>query len=240
MARRTPRRPGDRPERDGHAAGRTTHPGVRGAASRRRPERPPVIGRLRSDLRQGLELARPATLATFWRAGAFDIRGAIGLATSWPWLLGRGASLGVMSQLNRVALSAKTALIDRNGELTWGELDRRVNRLFHGFGAMGIEPGDRVALLLRKGREMVEALFACQKSGIVAAPLNTWAKPKELAATLQQADPRVLIYDVLHAELATKAVGLELIAVGDPVGALEGSRVYEELLDQQLDWPTFP
>ena len=34
---------------------------------------------------------------------------------------------------------------------------------------------------------MVEGLLACQKSGIVAAPLNTWAKPKELAATVEQA-----------------------------------------------------
>ncbi len=201
-----------------------------------------MIRRLRSDLRQGLELARPATVATFWRAGAFDIRGAVGLATSWPWLVGRGASLGVMSQLNRVALPDKPALVDRAGTLTWSDLDRRVNRLLHALQGQGVDPGDRVALLLRNGREIVEALFACQKGGIVSAPLNTWAKPKELAATLGQAEPKVLIHDTLHSDQVRKAAadGVRLIAVGDPSGAIEGSTPYEELLASSGDSPPLP
>jgi len=201
-----------------------------------------VIGRLRSDLRQGLEIVRPATLQTFWRAGTFDLHGAVGLAASWPWLLGRGASLGIVSQLNRIALPDKTAIIDRQGELTWSELDRRANRLVHAFARLGLRGGDRVALLLRNGRELVECMLAAQKAGIVAAPLNTWAKPKELAATLDQAGPKALVYDVLHADQVRKTGvdGPALVAVGDVSKAVEDSAPYEELLASRTDAPLLP
>ena len=201
-----------------------------------------MIGRLRSDLRQGLEIVRPATLQTFWRAGTFDLHGAVGLAASWPWLLGRGASLGIVSQLNRIALPDKTAVIDRHGELTWSELDRRANRLVHMFEDLGLRGGDRVALLLRNGRELMEAMLAAQKAGIVAAPLNTWAKPKELAATLEQAGPKALVYDVLHADQVRKAGvdGPALVAVGDLSKAVEHSGAYEELLASRNDAPLLP
>ncbi|HEX9312550.1 MAG TPA: AMP-binding protein [Actinomycetota bacterium] len=201
-----------------------------------------MIGRLRSDLRQGLEIVRPATLQTFWRAGTFDLHGAVGLAASWPWLLGRGASLGIVSQLNRIALPDKTAIIDRQGELTWSELDRRANRLVHAFARLGLRGGDRVALLLRNGRELVECMLAAQKAGIVAAPLNTWAKPKELAATLDQAGPKALVYDVLHADQVRKTGvdGPALVAVGDVSKAVEDSAPYEELLASRTDAPLLP
>jgi len=201
-----------------------------------------MIGRLRSDLRQGLEIVRPATLQTFWRAGTFDLHGAVGLAASWPWLLGRGASLGIVSQLNRIALPDKTAIIDRQGELTWSELDRRANRLVHAFARLGLRGGDRVALLLRNGRELVECMLAAQKAGIVAAPLNTWAKPKELAATLDQAGPKALVYDVLHADQVRKTGvdGPALVAVGAMSKAVQGSGAYEELLASRTDAPLLP
>lgn len=202
-----------------------------------------MIRRLGSDVRQALELARPDNLASFWRAGAFDARAAVGLGATLPWLLGRGASLGVVSQLNRIALPGKPALIDRNGELTWSELDKRVNRLVHVFSGLGIQPGERVALLLRNGREIVEGLFAAQKAGIVAVPLNTWAKPKELAATLGQAKVGTLIYDVLHADQVSKAAGDDAgrrIAVGDPAKAIDGSLSYEDLLALASGTPPLP
>src|SRR5207244_167204 len=79
----------------------------------------------------------------------------------------------------------KGAMHDRAGTLTWAELDERANRFVHVLEDRGVEPGDRVALLLRNGRELAEALVACQKVGVIAAPLNTWAKPAELRSALE-------------------------------------------------------
>jgi acyl-CoA synthetase (AMP-forming)/AMP-acid ligase II len=194
-----------------------------------------VIRRLRTDLVQVAQLATPRTIRALWGAGVLDPPGAAGLAASWPWFLGRGPSLGIVSRINRVAVGNKPAVIDRAGPLPWRELDGRADRLAVGLSSLGLRGGDRVAFLLRNGREMAEGVIAAQKRGLVACPLNTWAKPGELRATVEEAEPTALIYDVLHAEQVERLghQGLILIAVGDQDRAVEGSLGYEGLLEAQ-------
>ena len=75
----------------------------------------------------------------------------------------------------------------------------------HALESMDLQPGDRVATLLRNSREAVEALIACQKHGYEIAPLNTWAKPKELRTILERSDPAALIFDPKHADQVREA-----------------------------------
>jgi len=53
------------------------------------------------------------------------------------------------------------ALDDGTRQLTWGELDDRVNRLVHWIHALGAKPGDHVATLMettpRRNEDAVEA-----------------------------------------------------------------------------------
>src|SRR6266511_1172413 len=115
-----------------------------------------------------------------------------------PWLVGRGPTLGVASRANAAVLGSKPALHDRSGTLSWRELDRRSDRLARAFRDLGLHPGDRVATLLRNGREQVETLLAGQKGGLVWCPLNTWGTGSELRALLDQVRPRLVVYDTLH------------------------------------------
>jgi O-succinylbenzoic acid--CoA ligase len=55
------------------------------------------------------------------------------------------------------------------GTLTYAELDERVR---HAAGALGAQPGERVAIALPPGREFVVALHACLLSGAVAVPID--------------------------------------------------------------------
>ena len=189
-------------------------------------------------LKQLAEIANPRNLKTLRTAGAIgDPKGPLAIARSMPWLLGRGPSLGIVSQMHAFVLGDKTAIHDRNGSESWKELDGRANQCAHALQAMGLKGTDRVALLLRNGREMLEVALGAQKLGLVCCPLNTWAKTKELKVTLEQADPKLLVYDTAHADEVQKCAPseLDLLFVGDDGKALAGSEWYEDWI---RDHPT--
>jgi fatty-acyl-CoA synthase len=192
-------------------------------------------------LRQMAQYASPATMKRLREAGASNPMGLVALGRSLPWLLGRGPSLGVVSRMNSIVLGDKPAIHDRSGTLTWKELEERANRAAHLLAEAGVSGGDRVALVLRNGREMIEIALAAQKLGIIACPMNTWAKPKELEAMLSSSAPSLLVYDTLHTEqLHGVARDLELLAVGDADAALDGSLLYEPALAEQPAAPPLP
>jgi acyl-CoA synthetase (AMP-forming)/AMP-acid ligase II len=106
----------------------------------------------------------------------------------------------------------------------------------------GIQGGQHVATLLRNGREMIELALGTQKVGIVATPLNTWAKPKELKSTLESADPSLLVYDTKHGKQVHEAAheGITLVHVGEDADALDGSISFEQMIEGQSYLPPPP
>ncbi|MBW3594065.1 MAG: AMP-binding protein [Actinobacteria bacterium] len=181
------------------------------------------------------ESLHPRTVKTLWDAGAMDARSPVVLGRALPWIIGRGPSLGVVSHMNAIAVGDKVAIHDRNGSETWAELDGRANKVAHALASSGVAPGDRIALLLRNGREMAELALGAQKIGVVCCPLNTWAKPKELKVTLEQADPTILVYDSQHSEQVERCDTslIELVHVGEDEAALGGSAPYEGWIADQ-------
>jgi acyl-CoA synthetase (AMP-forming)/AMP-acid ligase II len=183
-------------------------------------------------VRQAGQFLDPRIARRLLQAGALGPRRAVAAATTVPWVLGRGPSLAILSQINAVAHPHKPALHDRSGALTWRELDRRANRLAGALQALGISGEDTVATLLRNGREQVETLLACQRLGVPVAPLNTWAKAPELAYAIERAEPALLIFDPRHFDQAKRAVGrAKLLAAGEP---------YEDALAAHSAGPPFP
>ncbi|MEA2486446.1 MAG: hypothetical protein QOF16_100, partial [Actinomycetota bacterium] len=192
-------------------------------------------------LKQAAQFFNPHTMKELRKAGAMDPKAPLALARVLPWLLGRGPSLGIVCQMNAIVLGDKPAIHDRNGTLSWKEVDQRSNRAVHLLESHGIRPGGRIALLLRNGREIIELIFAAQKLGLVACPLNTWAKPKELKATLGQADPALLVYDGLHADLVKECAptSLPLLRVGKEEESIDRAGDYEtELMAQPATLPS--
>jgi fatty-acyl-CoA synthase len=200
------------------------------------------VNRPRGALRQAAGLARPSSLAVLWRAGAVKPRGLAALVRSLPWLVGRGPSLGLLAHVNARALGPKPAIHDRWGALTWAELDRRANRLARALTDLGVRPDDRVATLLRNGREIVEVILASQKLGVAVCPLNTWARPAELRVALDRSQAQVLVYDLEHGDQVTRAVSrsLPLVGVGELAASMDAEPSYEELLAGQSDLPLGP
>ena len=64
------------------------------------------------------------------------------------------------------------AVADHRLRLTWRELERRASQLAHLLQGRGLRRGDRMAIYLPNRVEVVIALLACLKGGVIAAPLN--------------------------------------------------------------------
>jgi acyl-CoA synthetase (AMP-forming)/AMP-acid ligase II len=182
--------------------------------------------------------SHPWRLATLRRAGAIEPHSLLTAIGTLPRLAGRGGSLGVVSHINARAFGYKPAIHDRRGTLTWAELDGRANRLARALTEEGVRPGDRVAALLRNGRELVEVFLATQKLGVAACPLNTWAKTAELRSSFDSSGPSFLVYESQHGAQVAEAAPRDLprVAVG-----YDGVRdTYEELLRGQSPRPLPP
>ncbi|BBZ15604.1 AMP-binding protein [Mycobacterium branderi] len=119
-----------------------------------------------------------------------------------------------------------------DGWMTLAELDARSSRLAGGLAALGVHPGDRVAVLAPNRVEMIDTLFAMAKLGSVQVPLNYWLKGDLVHYQLQHCGARVLITD--SCGLAIAAPVLPTTAVEQVVLLDAGTRsdgvMFEDLL----------
>ena len=69
-------------------------------------------------------------------------------------------------------LGEKTALVCADELRSWREFGAGVRRTASALRAAGVQPGDRVVVLMRNSLEMVEAMFGILRAGAVVVPLN--------------------------------------------------------------------
>ncbi len=99
------------------------------------------------------------------------------------------------------------------------ELQERTAAVAAALRREGVEPGDRVALLLHNCPEFIESYFAVTGSGAILVPLNWRLHAAEHAALLADAEPKVLIaalaYEPTFAQLRAEVPSLRRIVVVD-------------------------
>jgi fatty-acyl-CoA synthase len=85
--------------------------------------------------------------------------------------------------------------VDDLGELTFGDLDERSNRLAHALQARGVGPGNGVAVMCRNHRGFVDVSLAAAKLGADIVYLNTAFAAPQLAEVLTREQPRLVVHD---------------------------------------------
>jgi acetyl-CoA synthetase len=78
-------------------------------------------------------------------------------------------------------------------ELTFAELSRETTRLAEGLVALGVEPGDRVAVYMPMAPEVAIASHACAHIGAVQVPIFSGFAAPAVAQRLQDSDAKVVI-----------------------------------------------
>ena len=117
----------------------------------------------------------------------------------------------------------KSALVTPEGSLTYGQLDHAADRVAAGLAALGVDRGDRVALLLPNSLDGVVAIYGVLRAGAAIAPLHPTVKEKKLATVLRDCGARVLLTDAERSE--TASAGARFVGgmtVCDDVTSLEG------------------
>ena len=87
----------------------------------------------------------------------------------------------------------RPALLFYGTRITYGELDRLVNRFANGLAALGVLRGDRVALMLPNIPQMVIAYYGTLRAGAIAVPTNPLYRSHELEVQLRDSGASVLV-----------------------------------------------
>ena len=120
----------------------------------------------------------------------------------------------------------RTALVyvPTGERLTYRELDDRAVRVARVWReVLGLESGERLALLADNCVDFVASFFAAPKAGVILVPLGTRLTPRELAGILDDARPAGLLYGAEHAETVRALKGLvsldRWVALDEPADA---------------------
>ena len=88
----------------------------------------------------------------------------------------------------------KPAVIFEEEQITYAELNQRANRASCWLQSLGIEKGDRVAVMLNNCPEFIELFLACARLGAIFVPLNFRSAPPELDYFLKNCRPRLFVF----------------------------------------------
>jgi len=108
--------------------------------------------------------------------------------------------------------------------VTYGGLDEAASRVANALRGLGLEPGDRAAIMLGNRPEYLGLWFGMARAGVVEVPLNTGVRGDMLVHMLNTTGSRLLVIDAQWLErverMAPRLQALErVVVVGD--GRLE-------------------
>ncbi|WP_330241205.1 amino acid adenylation domain-containing protein [Streptomyces sp. NBC_00525] len=93
----------------------------------------------------------------------------------------------------QAARSPQAVAVVADEELTYAALDARANGVAHRLHALGVRPGDRVAVALRRGADMVAAVLGVLKAGGAYVPLDPDHPAERLRTVIDSCDPVAVI-----------------------------------------------
>lgn len=107
--------------------------------------------------------------------------------------------------LSALLVPDRTAIAFEGQRYSFAELKSRVNRLADALNQLGLQKGDRAAIIEVNCNQYVEACFATLKAGGIFAPLNFRVRQEELTYLVNKSEPKVLFLGARYADMVSKA-----------------------------------
>jgi acyl-CoA synthetase (AMP-forming)/AMP-acid ligase II len=98
-----------------------------------------------------------------------------------------------MLRVNARKYPTKVAVTDATRRLTFGELERRVNRVANAVMGLGLGKGDKVAVLMRNQIEWAELLFGFARAGVICVPVNFRFVGREIQYVVEHSEARAIV-----------------------------------------------
>jgi malonyl-CoA/methylmalonyl-CoA synthetase len=87
----------------------------------------------------------------------------------------------------------ETALEWACQEYTFGDLERRANRMASALAARGVTAGDRLAIILSNRIEYLDLFLAAARLGVIVVPINILYREREAGHILRDSQPKALV-----------------------------------------------
>ena len=138
----------------------------------------------------------------------------------------------------------KTLFVFDDGEYTYRDFERRVDKLCHALSAKGVQPGDRVSYYMANKLEALVTFWASFKMGTILVPASVLLRPRDLSYTVNNAESKVLVVDASDANVmdSLSACRSQLETVDVVLacrGELPGAESWDAAVEAQ-DWEPFP
>lgn len=137
------------------------------------------------------------------------------------------------------------AIYFEDQEITYSELQERINRMGNALRDLGVESGDRVVVRFPNRPESIVSCLAVQKIGAVALPSMKLLRAKELNYIINNAEAtKIVVYDDLLEEIENalpKLDTVEDVIVAQRNGRDHDHLSYDDLLaDASSDLDAYP
>lgn len=131
----------------------------------------------------------------------------------------------------REALVFDDPLLD-GATVRWSyeQLETRARAIAHGLIERGVEPGERIGIVMGNRPDAVAAIFGATAAGAIAVPLSTFSTTTELHDLIERSDLRLAL---TQSELLGRALGAEVAEVVE--SAVVGEASWDELAGANAD-----
>jgi len=135
-----------------------------------------------------------------------------------------------------IAPDRPAVIMASSGEtLSYGELERRSNRLAHYLRDAGLQRLDHYAIFMENNARYIECCAAGERAGLYYTCINSYLTPEEVAYLLTNSRSRVLITSQAKREVAVAAMALapgveQLLVVDGPGDPATGAKNLDEAL----------
>jgi acyl-CoA synthetase (AMP-forming)/AMP-acid ligase II len=126
-------------------------------------------------------------------------------------------NIGTLPSRNARHYAERPALIFEHRRFNWRELNGLINQTANALVGLGLEKGDKVALLLPNSIELVALYWAIAKTGLVAVPLSPLLRGPGLVSLLNDSDSVALV--------TTAGLAPEIDAIRRDLPAIPASRL---------------
>ena len=153
--------------------------------------------------------------------------------------MGFWMNLGQIQKINAKKFPETVALRDANRAFTYPQTNKRINKLANSLSSLGLQKGDKVAVLLENCIEICELFMATAKAGIIIVPINFRLVSAEVEYIVNNSDAKAL---VVHDQFAAVVEPIRsnlnnidaqsYVIVGKPQ---DGYQPYEEFINASPD-----
>ena len=152
-------------------------------------------------------------------------------------------SAGALVERAALAYGPQTAVVYRDRRISYAEQIARIRQTGRALLGLGLDKGDRVAVLMSDRPELLDVYYGALWAGLAIVPLNAKASASDHAYIIGDCGARAVVHDASKADRVDGAraeTDVEHVFSVDRDAVLDGGGYLPDLMGRQPDGPGRP